>query len=379
MTHKKILIVSGEPSGDLHASNLIKDLKSLDPGLEFFGLGGRLSEKAGAEILYDIADLAIIGIVDVVKNGLKIRSAHKKLIERIDAAKPDLAILVDYPGFNLHLAPQLHKRNIPIVYYISPQVWAWGAHRIALIRRYVKKIIVFFKFEEELYKKHGIDAAFVGHPLLDTVKPGHDKAWVFAKYGLSEGKTTIALLPGSRMSEVGSLLPVMIESCKILDKRLGGAQFILSKHAGLPIEPYKKAAYGSGPKVSLAEGDTYDIIAASDLAIAASGTVTLETAILGTPYVLVYKSDLLNYIAYLMVRKTRYLGIANIVAGKAIIPEFLQFDMTPDRVSGAAVDILTHEDKRSKMASDLEGVRLALGSPGASKRAAAIINSLHLP
>jgi lipid-A-disaccharide synthase len=178
------------------------------------------------------------------------------------------------------------------------------------------------------------------------------------------------------MSEVSSLLPVMIESCKIIDKRLGGAQFILSKHPGLPIELYKKSAYESGIKVVLAEGDTYDIITASDLAIAASGTVTLETAILGTPYVLVYKSSLLNYIAYRMVRKTGHLGIANIVAGKAIIPEFLQFDMTPDKVSGAVVDILTHEDKRSRMISDLKGVRLALGSPGAGKRAASIIKSL---
>ncbi|MBN1526611.1 MAG: lipid-A-disaccharide synthase [Candidatus Omnitrophica bacterium] len=373
MTHKKILIVSGEPSGDLHASNLIADLKSLDPGLEFFGLGGKLSERAGAEILYDIADLAIVGIVDVVKNAFKIRSAHKRLIERMDAAKPDLAILVDYPGFNLHLAGQLHKRGIPIVYYISPQVWAWGARRIVLIRRCVKKIVVFFKFEEELYKKHGIDAAFVGHPLIDTVKPSHDKAWVFAKYGLSTGKKTIALLPGSRMSEVSSLLPAMVENCKIIDKKLGGAQFIASKHPSIPMELYKKVVNGSGLNIVLAEADTYDIIAASDLAIAASGTVTLETAILGTPYVLVYKSSLVNYIAYRIVRKTPYLGIANIVAGKAVIPEFLQFDMTPEKISGAAVDILTHEDKRSKMVSDLKGIRLALGSPGASKRAASVI------
>lgn len=376
MTRKKILIVSGEPSGDLHASNLIRDLRELSPGLQFFGLGGRLSEKAGAEILYDIADLAIIGIVDVAKNALTIRSAHKKLIERIDASRPDLAILVDYPGFNLHLAAELHKRGIPIAYYISPQVWAWGANRINLIKRYVKKVVVFFKFEEELYKRHGIDAAFVGHPLLDTVKPAHDKAWVFNKYGLSAGKKTIALLPGSRRSEIGSILPAMVKGCGIIDGRLDGAQFILSKHPSLPMELYRKAIDGSGLRIAVAEGDTYDVVAASDFAIAASGTVTLETAILGTPYMLVYKSNLMNYIAYRMVRRIPYLGIANIVAGRQVIPELLQFDMTPARISDTAADILAHEDKRLKMVSDLKEVRLALGSPGAARRAASAIAPL---
>jgi len=167
---QKILIVSGEPSGDLHASNLVKDLKKLNPDRYFFGMGGSLSKEAGVEVVFDISGLALIGLVEVLKNIFTVGRAFKAVLAKTDALKPDLAILVDYPGFNLRLAKELHKRSIPVVYYISPQVWAWGGDRINIIKKYVKKIVVFFKFEEELYKANGINAQFAGHPLLDVVK-----------------------------------------------------------------------------------------------------------------------------------------------------------------------------------------------------------------
>lgn len=373
MTAKRILIVSGEPSGDLHASNLIKDLKKLKPDIEFFGMGGKMSKEAGVDVLFDISRLALVGLVDVLKNIFTVGKVFKDIVGAVDSKKPDLAILIDYPGFNLRLAKELKARNIPVIYYISPQVWAWGRDRVNIIKKCVTKMVVFFKFEEELYKTYDIPAECVGHPLIDTVKPKYDRAWVFKRYGLSDGKTTIALLPGSRKSEISRLLPTMIETCKLINKKLGDAQYLLSKHPSLPISLYEKAVIGSGLKIAIAENNTHDIVAASDFAIVASGTATLETTILETPYALIYKSDPVTYIAYKVVADIKHIGIANIIAQKTIIPEFLQYACTPENVSAAVVDIITHDEKKAKMIADLKDVRLSLGSPGASSRAAQAI------
>lgn len=376
MTSKRILIVAGEPSGDLHASNLVRDLKKIYPGIEFFGLGGVRSKDAGVDVIFDIAHLALVGLVDVIKNIFTVGKVYKEVLAKVDSDKTDLAILVDYPGFNLRLAKELKKRNIPVIYYISPQIWAWGRDRIKIIQKCVTKMVVFFKFEEELYKTYGVDAAFVGHPLIDTVKPKHDKPYILKKLGLSEDKKTIAILPGSRKSEISHLLETLVGASKLINEKLGNVQFILSKHPSLPLSLYEKGIEGSGLNMIIAEGDTYDIVAASDFAIVASGTATLETSILGTPYVLVYKSDLVTYIAYNIVVDIKHIGIANIIAGKTIVPELLQYNMTPEKVSAAVLDIMTHEEKRSKMISDLKDVRLSLGAPGASARAARSIAPL---
>jgi lipid-A-disaccharide synthase len=373
MTSKRILIVAGEPSGDLHASNLVQDLKKINPDIEFFGLGGTKSKDAGVDVIFDIAHLAIVGLIDVIKNIFTIGKVYKEVLAKLDSRKTDLAILVDYPGFNLRLAKELKKRNIPVIYYISPQIWAWGRDRIKIIQKCVTKMVVFFKFEEELYKTYNVDAAFIGHPLIETVKPKHDKPYILKKLGLSTGKTTIAILPGSRKSEISHLLQTLVGASKLINEELGNVQFVLSKHPSLPLSLYEKTIEGSGLKIALAEGDTYDIVAASDFAIVASGTATLETSILGTPYVLVYRSDIVTYIAYKIVADIKNIGIANIIAGKQIVPELLQYDMTPEKVSAAVIDILTHEDKKSKMLSDLKDVRLSLGGPGASTRAAEAI------
>jgi lipid-A-disaccharide synthase len=373
MTSKRILIVAGEPSGDLHASNLVRDLKKINPAVEFFGLGGVKSKDAGVDVIFDIAHLALVGLIDVIKNIFTVGNVFKEVLAKVDSKKTDLAILVDYPGFNLRLAKELKKRNIPVIYYISPQIWAWGRDRIKIIQKCVTKMVVFFKFEEELYKTYNVDAAFVGHPLIETVKPKYDKSYIFRKLGLQENRTTIAILPGSRKSEISHLLETLVGASKLINEKLGNVQFILSKHPSLPLALYEKAIECSGLKIVLAEGDTYDIVAASDFAIVASGTATLETSILGTPYVLVYRSDLVTYIAYNIVVDIKHIGIANIIAGRTIVPELLQYNMTPEKVSASVIDILTHEDKKSKMLSDLKDVRISLGAPGASTRAAEAI------
>lgn len=370
MTPKKILIVAGEPSGDLHASNLVRNLKTIRPDLTFFGIGGTLSKKAGVDIVFDITPLALVGLVEVLKNIFTVGKAYKAILQKADAEKPDLAILVDYPGFNLKLAKALKRRSIPVIYYISPQVWAWGRNRVNIIKRCVKKILVFFKFEEELYKTCGIDAEFVGHPLLDTVKTTLPKDEILKTYDLSKRKPVIALLPGSRLSELKTLLPVMLAAGVIIDQKLEGAQFIIAKYPGLPRDIYENFAGDSKLDIRIAEGDTYNVLAASDFAIVASGTATLETALVGTPFVIVYKANLITYLLYKIVSTTRFLGIVNIIAGKEITPEFLQFRMTPENISATVTGLMRDEAGLSAIRNELGRVKSSLGSPGASLRAA---------
>ncbi len=373
MAGKKILIVSGEPSGDLHAANLVKDLISLDPDLAFFGIGGDLSRRAGVDVVFDITKLSLVGAVEVLKHLSTVKKAHDAVIARIDAERPDLAILVDYPGFNLKLAGDLAKRSIPVAYYISPQVWAWGRQRIGLIKKLVKKMVVFFKFEEELYKAHGIDAEFVGHPLLDVVKVTRPKADVLKKYGLSPDKVTVALLPGSREFEVRTFMPVIAHAAARIAHKLGGVQFLVSKHPDRPERLYESALKGLPIDYRLAEGDLHNIVGASDFAIVASGTATLETAMIGTPFLVVYKVNILTFALYKLVADIRFLCLANVIAGKEVAPELLQGNMTPEKIAATTVEMLSDRAKLAAMRQALAGVQSSLGRPGASLRAARAI------
>lgn len=377
MKSKKILIVAGEPSGDLHASNLVKDLKTLNQNLEFFGLGGSLSKKAGVDVIFDISKLALVGVVEVIKNIFTVGKVYKDLILRIDSTPPDLAILVDYPGFNLRLARELKKRSITTVYYISPQLWAWGKNRVHIIKKCIKKILVFFKFEEELYKKYGIDVEFVGHPLLDIVKMTSSKENILENHRLSVGKTTIALLPGSRGIEVKLLLPIMVNAAEIIGKKFGNVQFVVAKHPDLPMSSYEEEIKSSDItehiKIRITDGDTYNILGISDFAIVASGTATLETAVIGTPFIIVYKANLLTYLLYKVVTTIPFLGLVNIIAKKEIAPELLQFDATPKKIANKVIEILGNEKERTMMREELKRVASSLGTPGAAMRAARAI------
>jgi len=367
---KNILIVCGEPSGDLHASNLVNDIRSLNNSIRFFGMGGGLCKKAGVDIVFDISGLAIIGIVEVFQKLFTVGKAYNAILKKADAEKPDLAILVDYPGFNLRLAAELKIRHIPVVYYVSPQIWAWGQDRVNIIKRCVKRILVFFKFEEELYKTCGVDAEFVGHPLLDTVKMSLSKQEFLKKHGLSQDKPVLALLPGSRPGEVKTLLPVMAKAAAMVKKSGSDIQIVASKHPDLDIELYRTALEGAGIEAKLIEGGTYDLVGSSDLALVASGTATLETAIIGTPLVITYKVSLGTFIAYKIVAKTRFLGIVNIIAGREIAPEFLQYKATPENIAAKLSELIRDKSKLSAMRAELAKVKSSLGSPGASMRAA---------
>jgi lipid-A-disaccharide synthase len=370
---KNILIVSGEPSGDLHASNLVKELNKLKSGLNFFGLGGNLSKEAGVEIDFDISGLSVVGLVDAWKNIFTIGKVFKGILKKTDSVKCDLAILVDYPGFNLRLAKELKKRSIPVIYYISPQIWAWGGNRIEIIKAAVEKMVVFFKFEEEIYKSHGVNVDFVGHPLVEKVKADTEKEAILKKYSLSDSRPIVALLPGSRNMEVKALLKIMAGAAKIIEKGLPGAQFIVARYKNLPKELYESAIKDSGLDIRISDGDAYNILSVAGFAIVASGTATLETAIMGTSFVITYRTNLVNYIAYRIVAKKHMLGLVNWIAGRFIVPELLQYDATPEKLAAASLEIIRSGSRRAEMIAELNKVKEGLGSPGASSRAALAI------
>jgi len=372
---KKILIITGEASGDLHGANLVKSLKEKLPDAQFFGVGGAKMLEAGVEIVYAIGELSIIGVSGVLTQLAKIKDLFSLLATKLDELNPDLVILIDYPGFNLRFVKTVKAKNIPIVYYISPQVWAWGKSRIAKIKKYVKKMLVLFKFEEELYKKYGVDAEFVGHPLVDSVKPSASCENLKDEFGI-KGRKIIALLPGSRVSEIQNLLPVMLNSFKGIQAKIKNALFLIAKHNELPQHLFEDILKKHAIPYKLVNGRTYDCIEASDLVIVASGSATLETAILGKPMIITYKVSPLTSIFFLLFVRITNIGLVNIVAGKRIVPELLQYAATPSRISREAIDILSNSTRYNQITQDLDNVRQTLGPPGASSLAASAITQL---
>lgn len=377
MKEKTIFIVAGESSGDLHGSILAKALKKLDPKIKLCGAGGMLMENSGVEIYYNFLNLAVVGFWEVLKNLRKFRKIFKFLVRKLEEVKPDLVILIDYPGFNLRFAKEVKKRNIKLVYYISPQVWAWGKNRIKLIKKLVDKMIVVLKFEEDLYKSYGIDVAFVGHPLLDIVKPSQTKYELFKKYGLNSHKKIISLLPGSREVEVRRHLPILLKTAKLISKRNPNIDFIISKTPALAKDLFSSLL----PKFKLSAlflENSYDCIELADFVLVSSGTATLETAILEKPMIIIYKTSFLTWLIIRPQIKIPYIGLVNIVAGKKIVPEFIQFQTKPKKISQKIIELMSNHEELKKIRENLVMVKNKLGTSGAIERAAKIIYEMIL-
>jgi len=368
---KRILISAGESSGDIHAAKLIKELRLIYPDVEFFGIGCDKMESAGVNLIQRMDKHAIVGVWEVVASLNFIRNLFKSFSMEIDSKKVDLAILIDYPGFNLQLAKMLKKRNIPSIYYILPQVWAWGSWRINAIKKIISKAIVILGFEEALYKKSGVDATFVGHPILDEPYKPLAKTTRTSLPGISQDKFTIALLPGSRPLEVKKLLPVMVKAAHLI-KEKKDVQFIISKSPNVDKKIYDDGR-GNFEAVMI-ESDVHKCISASDFVLTASGTVTLQVALEEKPMVITYITSFFTYLLYKIFVKIPYVGLVNIIAGKFIVPELLQLEARPEKLASAILDIISSENKVSKMRNDLRQVKESLGEPGASKRAAEIIS-----
>lgn len=369
----RLFIIAGEPSGDLHAAHLAKDIKVLRPDAELYGIGGRMMCQAGIKLFEDITLRAVTGFFEVLHHLREFRRIFHLTLKKLDELSPDAIILVDYPGFNLRLAKAAKKKNLKVIYYISPQVWAWDKNRIHFIKRYVDKMLVFFDFEERIYKDIGMDVSFVGHPLIDIVKgntetrlqPTHHPPDFVGP--LQRPETRIALLPGSRYNEVKKHLPIMLKSAVLIYNKLPNAKFILFKYPNLALD----SIVSSIPQcLTIIEDDIYEALSSSDLAIVSSGTATLESAILGVPMIIIYKTSFLSYLIGRCVVKIQDIGLVNIVAGKRIVPELIQYNAIPERIAKEALRILQDKERQGIIRKELAEVKLKLGFPGASSRAA---------
>ncbi len=375
MAQKNILIICGEASGDLQASSLVSAIKDINPNIKFFAVGGELLKKSGAEVFYDIKGLSVIGLFDVLKKLPKFFTLKKIILTKINLLKPDAIIFVDFSGFNLRLAREI-KKSTRTIYYVSPQVWASRPGRIQTIREYIDQIIVLFKFEEEFYKKHGIAAQFVGHPLLDIVKPTMKKAELLEKLGFIENNPIIALLPGSRNAEIKNILPVMLGACSLIQKDFSALQIIIAKSTQIDWKIYNRLLHSSGVGAQIVEGKTYDCLNIADFSLVASGTATLEAAIIQKPFAVIYKMNPLNYLLYRPMIKVPYIGMVNIVAGKMIIPEFIQFKAKPALIAKEAIRALKDTAKSERTKEELGKIKILLGEKGAAMRAAKIVTNL---
>jgi len=372
MPSKHIFLIAGENSGDLHASNLVKSLQRLDSSLRFSGLGGPQMAAAGVILLKDIVKgLAIVGVTPVIRKINLIKRLLDQVREFLSEQQPDVVVLVDYPGFNLRVARMARDLGIPVVYYVSPQIWAWNPTRIHKIRQTVDLMMVFFPFELKIYRKAGVNAVHVGHPLLDIMRLTMSKEEIFEKFGFDPDKKLIGLLPGSRKPEIIRHLPVMLDACeRLMAEMPGQLQFVIPRSSTVPPELLEKYIERYEVPVRIVDQYRYNVRSTLDFAIVKSGTSTLETAILLTPMVILYKVSFLTWLVAKTLIQIPWIGLVNIVAGARVVPELIQNEATGENVSRAVLEILGDPERMENMKFRLAQVKKSLGRPGASRRAA---------
>jgi lipid-A-disaccharide synthase len=364
------MIVAGEASGDMHGASLVREMLKIDPSLNFYGIGGGKLQDAGVRLLANASEMAVVGLTEVISKLGKFVSVMNLMKKSLNDVKPDLVILIDYAGFNLRLAKAAHKRGIKVFYYISPQVWASRKGRINKIKEFVSEMAVILPFEIDTYAREGFRVDYVGHPLLDLVKTTYSPRQVRREFGLKEEDTVIGFLPGSRTSEVVQLLPEMMRAAEIIAKNIPRAEFVLPLADTLEKKIIVDMIAGFPVKVNVIAGRTYDVISCADLVIVASGTATLETALLGIPMIIVYKISPLTYFIGKMIITVKNIGIVNIVAGRTIVPELIQNEASGENIAREALAILNNEERRKQIITELAAIRAKLGSPGAASRAA---------
>jgi len=367
---KYLMIVAGEPSGDMHAAHLITEIKRMAPTIKFSGVGGPQMQAAGVELYDDLTKYAVIGFLEFLEHLDKLKKTFRFILKKSDEIKPAAVVLVDFPGFNLRLARELKKKGHKVIYYISPQVWASRDGRVETIRKYTDKLLVLFQFEKNFYAKRNITVDFVGHPLLDLVQPQYSKEAFLRSLGLNHQKLTIGLMPGSRMKEIENHLPVIMETANILWTEHKRLQFILLLAKNLDMLTIEKYLRPYHFPIKIIHDQIYDGIHASDLCVVASGTATLEVAILQKPMVVIYKTSFLTWALASLLIKIPYIGLVNVVAGKKIVPECIQSDANPKKIAAELEAIFRNEIHIAEIKSELAKVKASLGEPGAIHRAA---------
>ncbi len=366
----RILIVTGEASGDLHGAHLVKALKELSPSLQVVGIGGASMQAAGAELVKDIPQLDVMGLIGL--------SAVKALLQRISRIRRlikgerwDLVVLIDNPGLNFHFARVAKACGLKVLYYIAPQVWAWRQGRMRWIQQRVDHVLAILPFEEALYKKSGVRCTFVGNPILDEVAPSYDRQALRRQFGLSDAGPVIGLFPGSRKGELHEHMPLLLETVKRLAERHPAMQFILAQASSIQDQLLEGFVRESPVPIRVFRNQASEVMAASDLLVVKSGTSTLQAAVVGTPMILFYRAS--SWITYRLARlliRVPWIGLANLVAGRGIVPELIHDEATPERLMQETERLLADSRAYQDMQAALLSVRQALGPPGASRRAA---------
>ncbi len=357
--------MAGEISGDHHAAPLMAAINAHNPQHVFWGLGGDLMEQEGLDSLYHVKDLSVTGFIEVIKHLRFFTGVMNRVVAECKTRKPDAAILLDYPGFNLRLGLKLKALGIPVYYYISPQVWAWKKGRIKTMRKFIKRIFVIFPFEEDFYKDQGIPVTFAGHPLVEKKFNLPEKDDFYKQYGLEISKPLVAILPGSRRNEMELHTHPVLDTLQLIQEKIPEIQFTLAGLSSLSdsyYEPFKGVS-----NLTIINDDPYPMMAHADVAIVASGTATLETAFLGTPLVVIYKIAALSYIIGKLLVDIEHLAMPNLIVGERAVPELIQKDATGEIISREVLRLLTNDADRSTMLSRLELLQTALGQPGCAR------------
>lgn len=373
MSRKRILLTAAEVSGDLHAANLVRAIKKIDTDIEFVGIGGEKMRQAGVDVRATTVHMGAVGIWEGLKyypSFLRIEKGIKRMLRE---EPPDLLVLINSRDFNLRIARLAKKRGIPIIYYIAPPAWAWPDWATKRTARNITKVIAIFPFEVALYRKVGADVTFVGHPLVGMARPNLSKSKAYEKFNLNSSHPVIGLLPGSRAYEIDSLLPIMLRAAAKIKRSLKGVQFLLSVAASVFGEKIARIVRHSGIEVKVINNNIYDLMSVSDLIITASGTATLEATCLAAPMIVVYKTSLSTWILGHILVKFPYVSLPNILAGRRIVPELLQFRATPNRLANLTLSLWGDCKKLEQMKIELNKVTRKLGEPGAIERAARVV------
>lgn len=364
--------MAGEESGDMYAAGLIKSLLALNSGIRVEGIGGERMREAGGRTLYDISEMSSVGVSAMLGRASFFLNVMKDIKNRIADNNYDAVILIDYPDFNLRIAKAADLAGVPVFYYVCPQLWAWRRYRIKTVRKHVDMMIVALPFEEEFYIKRGVNARFLGHPILDEYNPPQDKAKLREKFGADPSDTLLGLWPGSRSGEVARLLPIMLDAVKIIREEKP-VKLIVSCAESVDHDTAQKIINDKNEEATIVKGGSFEAMSALDFLLCKSGTSTLQAAIAGTPMVIVYKSDLFSYLLAKSLVYIKWAGLPNLLAGREIVPELLQWRATPRAIAKTALAYLADSAKREEMRMEFKSIVATLGQPGAPLRAAQLI------
>ena len=368
----RVMISCGEPSGDLYAGALASEILKIEPTAVLTGFGGDHLRASGATLVGDFSGLSVTGILEVARVLPRTYAIYRRLVADATVSRPDVFVAIDFPDFNFTLGRAMRKLGVPVVYYISPQLWAWRAGRMQTMKQLVDRVLVIFPFEEKIYSDAGVPVQWVGHPLFDVAGPSAPREQFLARSGLDPLRPVVALLPGSRGNEVRAILPGLVRAAILVRARVPGAQFIVARAPQLPDAAFAPLSLLAGEEgaAAIIDGQADDVLAAADVALVASGTVTVQAALHECPMVVVYRLSPLTYhLGKPFVHVDTY-AMANLVAGRRVVPELIQDDFTPEAVAAEAVRALTDAPYAARVRADLREVRAKLGGPGASRRAA---------